>query len=83
MRAARWLLERPPIEREALLGPDWRRYLAQVSMMIGDHGRAVRELETLLSLESSLTAYWLRLDPLWDPLRAYPPFQELLARTPA
>jgi len=72
-----------PVDREALLGPDWLRYLAQVYMMIGDHARALDELEKLLSLESSLTVHWLRLDPLWDPLRAHPPFQELLARPAA
>jgi hypothetical protein len=72
-----------PVEREALLGPDWLRYLAQVYMMVGDPDRALGELERLLSIESSLTVHWLRLDPLWDPLRAYPPFQELLARAPA
>ncbi len=68
-----------PIEREAVLGPDWARNLAQVYASTGRLDDAVEELGMLLNSRSTLTAHWLRLDPIWDPLRGHRGFEALLA----
>ena len=67
-----------PVSKEALLGADWIRNLAQIYTMVGMRTEAVEQLETLLSLESSLSPHWLRLDPIWQPLSGHPDFQRLL-----
>ena len=67
-----------PISKEALIGSDWVRNLAQIYVMVGDHDAAVEELEYLLSIVAPISGHWLRLDPIWDPLRDRPQFQALL-----
>ena len=69
-----------PVSREALLGADWIRNLAQIYTMVGMQAEAVEQLETLLSLESSLSPHWLRLDPIWAPLRGHADLERLIAR---
>jgi eukaryotic-like serine/threonine-protein kinase len=54
--------------------------LAQVEVGAGRYGRAIDHLEELLSHPSWLSAGWLRVDPVWDPLRHHPGFQDLLER---
>ena len=39
---------------------------------------ATDQLETLLSIPGDLSVNELGLDPMWNPLRAVPRFQELL-----
>jgi len=67
-----------PISAEAILGPDWVRNLAQIYTMVGRPSDAVAQLETLLETPSTLTAHWLRLDPIWTPLQSDAGFQALL-----
>ena len=54
--------------------------LAQIYVMVGDHERAVEQLEYLLTNPSWVSVAWLEIDPTWNPLRDDPAFQELLER---
>jgi hypothetical protein len=68
-----------------LSGPGFEENLALVEVIIGDNSRAVSILTRLLQTSyggwlyspAPITPALLRLDPLWDPLRADPAFQKL------
>jgi serine/threonine-protein kinase len=67
-----------PVTTDAMTGPDRVRELARVYVMCGEHEAAIEQLDYLLSIPSEISAATLRVDPFWDPLRAYPRFQMLL-----
>jgi len=74
-----------PIEKDAIGGPIPIEILARVAAQMGERERAIAALQKLLSIPSDgpfakstpLTAALLRLDPMFDPLRGDPRFQEL------
>ena len=74
-----------PTSKDRLSGPGFEEYLALVEMIIGENSRAISTLTQLLQTPYSgwlynpapFTPALLRLDPLWDPLRADPAFQKL------
>jgi len=66
---------------DALQRPTAEQALAQVQTLAGDHAAAIATLESSLKLPGGLTIPLLRLDPVWDPLRADPRFQALLTGT--
>jgi len=51
---------------------------AEILMMSGDHEGAVRQLAYLMSIPGFVSASYLKLDPLWKPLRGRPDFDELI-----
>ena len=70
-----------PISSEGILGPDWVRNLAQVYTMVNMPDEAVEQLDVLLSNPSTLSAHWLRLDPIWGALRGNAGFERQIAAT--
>jgi tetratricopeptide (TPR) repeat protein len=74
-----------PIEKDAVWGPIPIEILARVSARMGEPDRAIAALEKLLSIPYDgalaqnvpLTPALLRLDPMFDPLRNDPRFQNL------
>ncbi|NIN71302.1 MAG: tetratricopeptide repeat protein [Gemmatimonadetes bacterium] len=80
VRTGRRAVEMLPPSKDAMDGTDPVAYLAQVYLMVGEHERAIEQLEVLLANPGWLSVHWLRLDPIWDPLRDQPRFQALLHR---
>ena len=76
--AAQRAVELLPTRREM-----WRSLyrledLARVYAMVGEYDTALEHLERLAALPGGRSVPFLRLDPVWDPLRHRPRFQSLL-----
>jgi tetratricopeptide (TPR) repeat protein len=69
------------IAKDAVAAPSLKEAIAIARTHLGQTEVAVKEVRNLLQTvgEGSLTPGLLRLDPLWDPLRSDPLFQELAA----
>ncbi len=73
-----------PRAKDAVVGPRYEENLALIQTMFGENSRAISTLTQLLQTPfdswiypTTITPALLRLDPLWDPLRADPAFQKL------
>jgi serine/threonine-protein kinase len=74
-----------PSSKDRLSGPGFEENLALVEMIIGENSRAISTLTRLLQTPyggwlyspAPITPALLRLDPIWDSLRADPAFQKL------
>jgi tetratricopeptide (TPR) repeat protein len=74
-----------PSSKDRLAGPAFEENLALVEMIVGENNRAISTLTQLVQTPyggwlyspAPITPALLRLDPIWDPLRADPAFQKL------
>ena len=74
-----------PSAKDHTYGPNGEENLALIQMMVGENSSAISHLTHLLQTPYSswlygppaITPALLRLDPVWDPLRADPAFQKL------
>ena len=81
LNTARKSVELLPLEKDAVLGSGNLAALAEMQSQTGDTKGAVENLSKLLSIAAGETVSIARLkiDPVWDPIRNDPGFQQLLA----
>jgi len=81
VRLARQVTELVPLEKDALAGHFCLAAYAEIQARAGQPAEAVKTLQRLLSIPAGLHAsiQRLKIDPVWDPIRNDPEFQELLA----
>jgi TolB-like protein/Flp pilus assembly protein TadD len=77
---ARRAVDLLPESRDAFDGPILVMSRARIHMMCGDLDTAFALLERSLQTPAGITAQELRLDPIWDPLRADPRFEKMLTQ---
>ncbi|HEU0209579.1 MAG TPA: tetratricopeptide repeat protein [Candidatus Udaeobacter sp.] len=85
LNEAQRAIQLSPSNKDRLSGPAFEENLAIVETIIGDNSRAITTLTRLLKTPyggwlyspTPITPALLRLDPIWDPLRADPVFQKL------
>jgi TolB-like protein/Tfp pilus assembly protein PilF len=72
-----------PIEKDAVGGPFFLTGLAEIEARVGETSQAVVNLRHLLSIPAGLfvSIERLKIDPVWDPIRNDPGFQQLLSGT--
>lgn len=73
-------VEMLPESKDAFDGPIMVMSRARISMVCGDVDTALALLDRSLQTPAGITIHELRLDPIWDPLRADPRFQQMLAK---
>lgn len=67
-----------PESRDAFDGPQITAVLAQIYAWTVESDEAFRLLDHLLVVPNGITVPYLKLDPVWDPLRKDPRFQALI-----
>jgi serine/threonine-protein kinase len=81
LRISREAADLISIEKDASSGPIFQNGLAQIEAHAGAPEEAVKRLRHLLSIPAGTVASIarLRIDPVWDPIRNRPDFQQLLS----
>ena len=81
LRLSRQAADSLSIEKDALVGPSFQNGLAQLEARAGAPEEAIKRLRRLLSIPAGHAASIARLkiDPVWDPIRNRPDFQQLLS----
>jgi len=54
--------------------------MATIYTIVGEYENAIDELELLLSIPSWCSAEYLKVDPIYDPLKDIPRFKALLEK---
>jgi TolB-like protein/Flp pilus assembly protein TadD len=80
LRVARQAASLFPPERDATQGAAYATGLAEIEARTGETGEAVKSLRWLLSghIGGFVSIQRLKIDPVWDPIRNDPGFQQLL-----
>jgi TolB-like protein/Tfp pilus assembly protein PilF len=73
-------IELLPESKDAFGGPEITAGVAEIYTILGDNDRAIQLLDGLLSRPSAVTVEALKINPIWDRLRADPRFQALLQK---
>ncbi|MEO8459662.1 MAG: hypothetical protein ABI451_03960 [Dokdonella sp.] len=81
LESGRAAVARLPISRDVIVGAYNLERLARVEAQVGETDPAIDHLRQLLDVSSgeTLSIATLRIDPVWDPLRKDPRFQQLIA----
>jgi TolB-like protein/Flp pilus assembly protein TadD len=80
MAEGKLAVELLPEAKDAFDGPILIVSRARICMMCGDLETALPLLDRSLQTPAGITDHELRLDPIWDALRADPRFQKMLAK---
>ena len=69
-----------PSSEDPFEGPGREEAMAQIYALLGDADHAIPILQRLVQISNIvISPTFLRLDPIWDPIRNDPRFQELIA----
>jgi TolB-like protein/class 3 adenylate cyclase len=81
LRLSRQAADTISIEKDALAGPNFQNGLAQIEARGGAPEEAIKRLRRLLSIPAGqvVSIARLKIDPVWDPIRNRPDFQQLLS----
>jgi tetratricopeptide (TPR) repeat protein len=81
LRLSRQAADSISIEKDAVTGPFFQIGLAQIEARAGAPEEAIKRLRRLLSMPAGGVASIARfkIDPVWDPIRNRPDFQQLLS----
>jgi tetratricopeptide (TPR) repeat protein len=80
LRLSRQAADTISIEKDAFSGPNFQIGLAQIEARAGAPEEAIKRLGRLLSIPAGweVSIARLKIDPVWDPIRNRPDFQQLL-----
>ena len=79
IREGRRAVELLPVTKDSIDGAQLVQYLAMIYAWVGQKDLAFEQLRIASSIPGYLSYGSLRLDPLWDPLRADPAFEKIVA----
>jgi tetratricopeptide (TPR) repeat protein len=81
LRLSREAADLISIEKDASSGPIFQNGLAQIEARAGAPEEAIKRLRHLLSIPAGtvVSIARLKIDPVWDPIRNRPDFQQLLS----
>ena len=81
VRLSRQAADSMPIEKDAFAGPSFQIGLAQIEARAGAPEEAIKRLRRLLSIPAGhvVSLALLKIDPVWDPIRNRPDFEQLLS----
>ncbi len=79
LRLSRQAADTISIEKDALAGANFQNGLAQIEARAGAPEEAIKRLRRLLSIPAgtAVSIALLKIDPVWDPIRNRPDFQQL------
>jgi len=81
LRLSRQAADSLPIEKDVVSGPYFQNGLAQIEARTGAPEEAIKRLRRLLSIPAGteVSIARLKVDPVWNPIRDRPDFQQLLS----
>jgi serine/threonine-protein kinase len=81
LRLSRQAADSMSIEKDAMTGPSFQLGLAQIEAHAGTPEEAIKRLRRLLSIPAGfdVSIALLKIDPVWDPIRNRPDFQQMLS----
>ncbi len=81
LRLSKQAADSIPIEKDAMAGPIFQNGLAEIEARAGAPEEAIKRLRRLLSIPAghAVSIARLKIDPVWDPIRHRPDFQQLLS----
>jgi serine/threonine-protein kinase len=79
LREAQRAVEMMPLAKDSLDGPTVATYFAMICAWTGERDLAIEQLEVVAKIPAGPPYGFLRLDPMWDPMRGDPRFEKLVA----
>jgi serine/threonine-protein kinase len=79
IREGQRAVELLPVTKDSVDGAQLVQYLAMIYAWVGEKDLALEQLRIASSIPGYLSYGSLRLDPIWDPLRREPRFEQIVA----